>query len=454
MEFKVLEFDEIPEWCEGVEKKLPSSYQCWKGIQTPLTPREFILPTYFTMVSSLIGDKLFVRLGHIEMQPNLWFWLIGVSSRSKKSTIIDLAQQILEEAGGEIFSVMGSVQGLRNSMSKERGEKDKGCVVESEMGHLLSSLDSDHMKPMTFFLCKLKDPPRGEIKTPLAEKEWVIGKGRFVTWLGGAQQGTLFKYLKSQHLASGFSPRFRKVFGEPPRGKNEFPEPVSAGELTEVKEKFKRIREVRDNFRADQKIEFILKGTGAEGLYGEFEGWMREIDDEIDPGFARLIQSPLEYAPLIWIIKELGENPQRKIKQDVVEITPEAMEIAIELTLIDLASQIRFRMMGFAGGGDKQYAENLQTILELVLNRPGLTQTELSRAFRVKKIGDYVWVLENEMEYIRTEKKPGVTNAQRRLYPTESALKIFGGKPPWKVLFCITRKGRRLKRGPGTLCIP
>jgi hypothetical protein len=149
---------EFAKLCKGTE--IPSLYAIWSGISA---------------VSAVLGRRVWVDMGTFSIRPNMYIILVGSSGRFRKSTTIDLAQELLRGVKPPIHFVAESLTPEALFASMARATKklstpegdvklSEGFVVADELSTLLNRKAYDMgiaPKLIQMFDCK----PKAEYET-------------------------------------------------------------------------------------------------------------------------------------------------------------------------------------------------------------------------------------------------------------------------------------------------
>lgn len=204
---------EIEKIITNIEQNMPAPYQKYKALVTPSeVPLEFHPFVFLTMISAIIGDKVYFIEGTDKIYPNLWTLLIGESSVSRKSSAIRPALSTLEKMDSiKLLSSRGSPEGIFEEIVKNDGV---GLLSHSELGSLLGGLKKDYMRGLTEDFCEYYDPLGAKLKKKLISKDSFIAH-LAISWIACTTQTSLSQHVTASddRIASGFLPRFNIVFG-------------------------------------------------------------------------------------------------------------------------------------------------------------------------------------------------------------------------------------------------
>lgn len=406
----------VREELEKLIEELPHPYGLWATTQTPITPKEYALPTFFTMISALIGERLGCDHGDETLRPNLWTWLIG-PSRCGKSTIINRAWRILDEVNEvRLLGLGGTYQGLRNrlvdlTVAAGKEEGIEGCIVEDDMTQFFPSLRSEVQRGAGGFFCKLKDNSKAPIESYLVgQGDKTIPGGRFITWLSGVTPELLFSCIGREEVVSGFVPRFRKAFGRRECGGGSIAPKLPPEVKKEIIDALKEIRtNVIGKLQPGARFVFALgDGTDTRRVYDKWVEWMKKQDVLGDNSLDSLQQAPLEYAMLLTPLYALEQfkSLEGVTGEGEVEINSRVMRMAVRLSLLDVAFQMRFQEMGLENNDDPKFSRRAYDILEWLRRSPGITRQTIGSRYRSGLTKRVLYELEYELGLVESKKGP------------------------------------------------
>jgi hypothetical protein len=196
----IVEFTRL---CKGTE--IPGLYAIWSGISA---------------VSAVLGRRVWVDMGTFSIRPNLYIILVGSSGRFRKSTTIDLAQDLLRGVKPPIHFVAESLtpEALFASMARSTkklltpdGEikLSEGFVVADELSTLLNRKAYEMgiaPKLIQMFDCK----PKAEYETRGRGLEVIINP--CLGMLAGSTLDWIRTALPSDAVGGGLTSRIIFVY--------------------------------------------------------------------------------------------------------------------------------------------------------------------------------------------------------------------------------------------------
>jgi len=181
----------------------------------PLTeaPRQFHFYMAYMLLSCAVNRKAwYAKAGSFNMSPNLWFILIGPSSITKKSTMLNIAlRHVLDytEIEFEKYPQGGSQENFLEILS----EKPMGIITQSEFATFMDWVNRDYNTGLTSILSELFDQPkiikrsvgtRGKRTDYKVENPFVnIATVTNIEWMNDC--------LKETKVTGGFIPRFNLI---------------------------------------------------------------------------------------------------------------------------------------------------------------------------------------------------------------------------------------------------
>ncbi len=199
---------------KSLEGQMPSLYREYKQLVTPSeVPDEFHLFVFMTMISALVGDKVYFKEGNDVIFLHLWLMLLGVSGISRKTTAFSSAVKVLAKTRKvNLLASKGSSEGFFKELVEKKGV---GLLRHSELGSLLGALRKDYMGGFIDELCELYDPSPARLVKRLSNETFSVDHFA-VSWIAATTPDSLSKCNANERIAGGFLPRWNVVFGGPP----------------------------------------------------------------------------------------------------------------------------------------------------------------------------------------------------------------------------------------------
>ncbi|HUU19763.1 MAG TPA: DUF3987 domain-containing protein [Sedimentisphaerales bacterium] len=198
----------------NLEAQMAPLYGEYKQLVTPSeVSEEFHLFVFMTMISALVGDKLFFREGNDVIYPHLWTMLLGSSGTGRKTTAFSPAVKVLAKTGKvNLLAPKGSAEGFFKELVEHEGV---GLLRHSELGSLLGALKKDYMGGFADELCEIYDPASASLVKRLSQETLSVDHFA-VSWIAATTPDSLNRYDAYERIAGGFLPRWNIVFGGPP----------------------------------------------------------------------------------------------------------------------------------------------------------------------------------------------------------------------------------------------
>ncbi len=196
-----------------IEKRMNPLFWEYRQLVTPSeVPDEFHLFVFMTMLSGLVGDRVYYKEGGDTIYPTLWTMLVGESGITRKSTSFRPALRVLSKVENvNLLAPSASPEGFFKELAEYNGV---GLLRHGELGTLLGSLRKDYMGGFVDFLCELYDPLPMGLKRRLSKE--IISIDRVaVSWIAATTPDSLNKCVAGSRIAGGFLPRWNIVFGSP-----------------------------------------------------------------------------------------------------------------------------------------------------------------------------------------------------------------------------------------------
>lgn len=167
-------------------------------------------------ILSIISDRrLKLSMRHKIIYPNIWLFLLGLSTVSQKSTAFDLGEEVINKLSVETripelvknklpgyFSPEGFGKALRECQGH-------GYEWKDESGELLKTMEKEYMSNMRDFLCDLYGCK--EFYRKLAKSD-ILVNNPFVNMVLATTPDTFREYTKLTDLTSGWLYRFIYVY--------------------------------------------------------------------------------------------------------------------------------------------------------------------------------------------------------------------------------------------------
>lgn len=165
----------------------------------------------FTCLSTVLCGSLTIPTSFGTIIPNLWFMILGDTTLTRKSTSMDMAVEMLEQVDDDsILATDGTIEGLMTILAMR--PKQPSVFLRDEFSGLLDSMiKKDYMAGMPEMLTKLYDGKM--MKRVLKKESFVVKDPRLIMYTGGIKS-KITQILTTEHVSSGFLPRFIFITAE------------------------------------------------------------------------------------------------------------------------------------------------------------------------------------------------------------------------------------------------
>src|SRR5882762_798607 len=165
----------------------------------------------FIILSALLGGAVRLPTSFGTMKPNLWFMILADTTLTRKSTAMDIAMDLIEEVDSSaILATDGSIEGLMSSLSTRPSQPS--IFLRDEFSGLLDALNKkDYYAGMAETLTKLYD---GKLQKRVLKKEVIEVKDPVLMLFAGGIKNKVCSLLTTEHVSSGFIPRFVFITAE------------------------------------------------------------------------------------------------------------------------------------------------------------------------------------------------------------------------------------------------
>lgn len=278
----------------------------------------------FMITSTLLSSSVRLPTSFGMLIPNLWYLILADSTLSRKSTAMDMAMELVGEVDeGYKLANDGSIEGLMASLAGRSGrasvfQRDEVSGLLSQMAH------KDYYSGMSEAFARLYD---GKPFERVLRREVINIREPIFLFFGGGAKTRTMDILNSEHVTSGFIPRFIFICGEadpskirplgPPTDENDTERQSLIKEFTKLYEFYHHeITQTIGNSTLIQPKIFKAKLTPeAWNLYNDAERRLTyyALNHAISaalltPTLDRLAKSGLKLALLISASREYQEN--------------------------------------------------------------------------------------------------------------------------------------------------
>lgn len=367
------------------------------------------------LLSSVLADKLHLKVRWGNIIPNLWGLVLGESTITRKSTAMELAVEFIREIDPQLIlsTQDSSVEGMLTALEK-RPEKVSIFYRDELSGFFNAMRHKSYLAGMAEMLTKLYDVPPHETRQ-LRKETITIIKPIFIFFGGGIQE-RVYEALDDDFFYSGFLPRFLVVNGEANIDNLDWIGPPVHNVSAISKDGLRAdLHSMVNNYRT-QVIKTTLLGQDAE-ITKEVEvvltddAWnkMRSIEQLLVksansssmsgialPTFTRMSTSILKLAMLI--------GASRQEPKDLT-VTVEEHDVIHAAHFVQKWSTHSIDMMLNIGTTTSE--RMIQRVLALIRRKPGITRAECMRRHHLQSVEARSIFLTLEERGVITQKQSG-----------------------------------------------
>lgn len=282
-------------------------------------------------ILSIISDrKLKLSMRHKDIYPNIWFYLLGLSTVSQKSTAFELGEEFVRKLSVET----GNIELIKNRMPGSFSPEGFGEALEEcdghgyewkdESGDLLKNMEKEYMSNMRDTLCDLHGCKTFHRKL---KKSFLYVENPFVNMILATTPDTFREYTNITDLTSGWLYRYMYLY--PEYDKNWMPIGKRSNEdnnkINELVVSMKKKVELISKLRTGDEINFEFES----GCLEFYEKWSERMfyraqkgKNQIEAAFIGRLE---DYVLKLAVIFTFGEPAFKK------EISIKMMEIICQL---------------------------------------------------------------------------------------------------------------------------
>jgi len=377
------------------------------------------------LLSSLLSGMVRLPTSFGTIKPNLWFMILADTTLTRKSTAMDVAMDLIEEIdSARILATDGSIEGLMGSLSTRPGQPS--IFLRDEFSGLLEAMvKKDYYAGMAETFTKLYD---GKLQKRILKKEIIEVKDPCLILFAGGIRNKVCGLLTSEHVSSGFIPRFVFITAESDVGRVRPLGPPSLANTTARNRIMDKLKEMATHYKDEPSLQTV----GGQLVYHQPQPWSAMLTPEAwkrynaleammmdaglksphpdiyTPTYDRLCKSILKAAVLI------AASRQR---------VPQGREIRVELN--DLLVAMRYgqqwraytnEVVSNVGLGSTE--REFDKILTAIRRDPGVARSVLMQRYHLTaRTADFIFGTLEQRGQIDRQRQ----GATERLFP-------FGGK--------------------------
>lgn len=265
---------------------------------------EFIFLCAIVAISAIIKRKLIMKLRHKPKEPfcpNIFGILMGLTTKSRKTTAIDIMEAIIERLIYKYPDEM-SCAGLIGELTKV----GQGLFSFGEYSIFQAKMKREFNAGMEHLLCKLWDCPTKYTKK-LRKERFVIDRA-YPVLIGGVQPSSFAKYTTEEDLKTGYAARILYLYPtrwKPTKDVTDETEEDRRNKF-DIQQTFSIYAKVFSSIGAPLRVKFTEE---SKALYNKFS---KEFDDIIRGDIYEEFLSPIvgrlkEYALKLAMIFMAGD---------------------------------------------------------------------------------------------------------------------------------------------------
>ncbi len=320
-------------------------------------PPFFHVMVAFSLISAVLGRKVYLPIGANYVYPNLWVTLVAPSSLYRKSTAISIGKRLLMNIDeGIVFPDEYSPEQLVGTMA----ERSNGLFTWSELGATLARMEKSYMQGTKEMMTELYDNPPTYVRKLKNETKKI--EQPCISILAATAMDWFRKWTKEDDIKGGFLARFLLVPAIERGSRLPIPPPPD-------KEKKKQLVG-----RLKQYLNLEAVGNISPEAENTYKAWYLDSDDEMmkDPDaetissfYTRMTVYALKYA-LLYEIAATGK----------IVISGDSMARAI--ALIDKLKDDLKRLLSDELVFGRE-AQEIQKIEKLIKSNGGISRSDLLR---------------------------------------------------------------------------
>lgn len=375
----------------------------------------------FVILSALLAGRVHLPTSFGTIKPNVWFMLLADTTLTRKSTAMDIAMDLLGEIDGEpLLATDGSIEGLLGGLAVRPGQPS--IFLRDEFSGLLEQMvKKDYYAGMAETLTKLYD---GKVQKRVLRKETIEIKDPTLILFAGGIRNRVCSLLTTEHVSSGFIPRFVFITAESNTDRVQPMGPPTAVDRTQRNQLLAEMQDLVNTY-ASQEQQIVAKAgdktfiqmrpssvhaaaltPGAWDRYNKLEHDMmvaalkQEKKDIYTPTYDRLCKSGLRIAVLI------AASDQRPTPDEDVRVGLEHILAAV--AYVEQWKEYVDEVLD--GVGVTPYELRMHQILEMIRKRPGVSRSEIMRAYHLnaREANVLFETLEQRNEIVKVGTKPVV----------------------------------------------
>jgi predicted transcriptional regulator len=242
----------------------------------------------YALVSTVVGNNVWLPIGDKKLYPNLWIILLAPSSLYRKSTAIGIGVRLLNLINSKLILPAEFTQ---EKLLDVLQNQNHGIFVFYEFLTLMGALSKDYMAGTKAFLAEMYDSPEHYERATVMKT--VTLKNVCVNILAATTVDWFLDKLKEGDLAGGFLPRFLIVPSGPKLQSMALPPEVDPMKRNSLVSELNELSRIRGKMVLQEESKRLHKEW-----FIKFEADAETKDGNIKAFFARLETYMLKIATL------------------------------------------------------------------------------------------------------------------------------------------------------------
>lgn len=362
-------------------------YQEWASSLGDAAP-QYHQAGAFVILSSILSGSVRLPTSYGTIVPNMWFMILADTTLTRKTTSMDIAMDLLMELDDDaMMATDGSIEGLLTALSARPGRPS--VFLRDEFSGLLEQMTKkDYMAGMPELLTKLYD---GKMQKRILRKEVIEVRDPRLIFFAGGIKTKITSLLTTEHVSSGFMPRFVFITAESDLNRLK---PIGPPTVKTTGNREAIEAELIDMYKHYNRAEVLNVGSGKastdrvavhEAILTD-EAWVRyNMLESVLLDYGLKSQHPEIMTPV-------GDRLAKSILKAAVLIASSRQkreEVVVEL--IDLLRAMKYgeKWRAYVGEvmlglGKKQYERDLDRILNAITKKPeGIPRSKIMQTYHI-----------------------------------------------------------------------
>jgi hypothetical protein len=383
---------ELVEFGENTHDTFIDRYVRWASDATDASPIFHELLGAM-LLSSVLADKVRLDTSSGSLVPNLWAMILGESTLARKTTVMNMAMDIMFEVDPDAFLASdGSAEGLITALSHRSGRIS--IYHRDEVSGFIREINKHtYLSGMPEMLTKLYDSPR--ILQRILRKEVITVNSPVFVFIAGGIRDAVYANVNEDYILSGFLPRFLVVAADEDWERYKPTGPPVIAAMAEREKLVNELLDLREQYSVNQSMRVLgqtvdiaaasdrplTQGILSPDAWQRFEKIERQLLETARtsyykslamPVFERLSKSLLKLALLLAASRQTPEMRSFPVEdQDIIN----------SATFIQAWGRNSIDLM-LSAGKTARFKE-LEKIRTMIDSHPGIGRSEIMRATRL-----------------------------------------------------------------------